>query len=231
MVPRELFDAAQARRAEMSNGPLTQRRRPKHLLSGLVRCGSCGSSMIVVRGDTVGCSSHRNKRTCNNHLTITLAEIETRVLAALQRHLLAPDVVAEAVEAYRIERLRLDAEEGKARRRQAREVGEVDRKIARIIGTIESKDHTRDEARSLKDRIGVLERARTAILARVPQPLADSVLALHPAAAKRYAAKVAEIRAALTTADASAQEAVTLVRGLIRASQSRHAKAGRLNLT
>jgi site-specific DNA recombinase len=217
IVPRELFDAAQARRVMMSNGPLTQRRRPKHLLSGLVRCGCCGGSMIVVRGDTVGCSSHRNKRTCSNRATITLVEIESRVLGALQGHLLAADVVAEAVEAYRIERNRLAAEEGKARRRQAREVGEVDRKIARLIETIESKDHTRDEARSLAARIAELERTRTAILAKVPQHLVDTVLALHPAAAKRYAAKVGEIRAAITKGDEAAQEAIMLVRGLIHA--------------
>ena len=43
------------------------------------------------------------------------------------------------------------------------------------------------------------------------------MLALHPAAAKRYAAKVVEIRAALTKGDDAAQEAVMLVRGLIRA--------------
>ena len=69
-----------------------------------------------------------------------------------------------------------------------------------------TKDHTRDEARSLEDRLAVLEKARTAILARMPQPLADNVLALHPAAAKRYAAKVVEIRTALTTPMVSARK-------------------------
>ncbi|NJO33550.1 MAG: hypothetical protein HC869_10765 [Rhodospirillales bacterium] len=36
-----------------------------------------------------------------------MAEIEARVVAALKSYLLAPDLVAEAVEAYRIERSRL----------------------------------------------------------------------------------------------------------------------------
>jgi hypothetical protein len=80
-----------------------------------------------------------------------------------------------------------------------------------------TKDHTRDEARSPADRPAVLEKARTAILARMPQPLADNVLALHPAAAKRYAAKVVEIKTALTTPDGVGQEAMTLARELISA--------------
>jgi hypothetical protein len=81
-----------------------------------------------------------------------------------------------------------------------------------------TKDHSRYEARSPADRPAVLEKARTAILARMPQPLADTVLALHPAAAKRYAAKVGEIRTtALTTPDGVGQEAMTLARKLISA--------------
>jgi hypothetical protein len=80
-----------------------------------------------------------------------------------------------------------------------------------------TKDHSRYEARSPADRPAVLEKARTAILARMPQPLADNVLALHPAAAKRYAAKVVEIKTALTTPDGVGQEAMTLARELISA--------------
>jgi hypothetical protein len=40
----------------------------------------------------------------------------------------------------------------------------------------------------------------------MPQHLADNVLALHPAAAKRYAAKVVEIKTALTTPDGVGQK-------------------------
>jgi hypothetical protein len=78
-----------------------------------------------------------------------------------------------------------------------------------------TKDHSRYEARSPADRPAVLEKARTAILARMPQPLADNVLALHPAAAKRYAAKV--VGTALITPDGVGQEAMTLARELISA--------------
>ena len=51
-LARELFEAAQARRAILggarSNGAeLGRRRRPKHLLSGLLACGHCGAIMVI----------------------------------------------------------------------------------------------------------------------------------------------------------------------------------------
>ena len=45
--------------------------------------------------------------------------------------------------------------------------------------------------------------------------MADNVLALHPSAARSYAAKVSEIRKALTKGNSAAIEAVALVRELI----------------
>jgi hypothetical protein len=79
------------------------------------------------------------------------------------------------------------------------------RALHRVQSAPMTKDHTRDEARSLADRLAVLKKARTAILARMPQPR-RYVLALHLAAAKRYAAKVVEIRTALTTPMVSARK-------------------------
>ena len=66
-----------------------------------------GSSYIVVNNAWLGCSAVRNKGTCENRRVIRVSEVEDRVLDALQHHLLAPEVVAAAVEAYRAERLRL----------------------------------------------------------------------------------------------------------------------------
>lgn len=88
----------------------------------------------------------------------------------------------------------------------------IDRKIARVIDIIESKDHSQEETRALAGRIAELERARTALLARTPVPIEDETLALHPRAAERYRKKVEQIRAALTKGDEAGRAAVGLVR-------------------
>ncbi|MBN8912769.1 MAG: recombinase zinc beta ribbon domain-containing protein [Rhizobiales bacterium] len=215
IVEFEVFAAAQERRKMTCQVRLTQRRRPKHIFSGLVLCGCCGASMIMTNQLRLACSARTNRRTCDNARTITLSEVENRVLRALQKRLLAPEIVAEAVEAYRAERSRLTAERAKAARQHAREVAEIDRKIARVIDIIESKDHSREEARVLGGRIAELERARTALLARTPAPIEDEMLALHPRAAERYRQKVEQSRAALTKGDEAGREAVGLVRELV----------------
>src|SRR5262245_43027804 len=71
--------------------------------------------------------------TCDNRRSIRLAEIEARVVAAVKNDLLAPDLVAECVEAYRIERSRLAKEQAKQRRNAERDLAAIDRKIAGVI--------------------------------------------------------------------------------------------------
>jgi DNA invertase Pin-like site-specific DNA recombinase len=46
------------------------RRRPKHLFSGLIRCGCCGGGYAMISRDLVGCSTARNKGTCANRANI-----------------------------------------------------------------------------------------------------------------------------------------------------------------
>ncbi|KAB2913584.1 MAG: recombinase family protein [Hyphomicrobiaceae bacterium] len=211
IVPIELFEAAQQRRSRYSCTKLSHRRRPKHLLSGLAHCGCCGASMIIVREDRVGCSARINKSTCDNRRTIRLAEIEQRILKVLQEHLLTPDVVASAIEAFRLERERLARGQAKARRTAERELAAVMRKISGVIAAIEAGG----DPRSLADRINELEAERRSIEGRLPSRGADEVFALHPRTAERYKERVAEIHRALSKGDEAAREAVELVRELI----------------
>ena len=211
IVPMELFEAAQRRRGRYSCAKLSHRRRPKHLLSGLVHCGCCGASMIIVRDDRVGCSARINKSTCHNRRTIRLAEIELRILKVLQEHLLTPDVVASAIEGYRVERERLAKSQAKWRRAAERDLAAVVRKISGVIAAIEAGG----DPRSLAERINALETERRTIEARLPSRGADEVLALHPRTAERYKQRVSEIHGALSKGDNAAREAVELVRELI----------------
>jgi DNA invertase Pin-like site-specific DNA recombinase len=93
IVDNDTWQAACARRTVNDRERPERRRRPKHLLSGLVQCAGCSGSMIVIYKDRLGCSTRLNKGTCSNRRTITLSEIEGRVLNALHAHLLTPDAV------------------------------------------------------------------------------------------------------------------------------------------
>jgi site-specific DNA recombinase len=211
IIDQETWDLVQFRKKAVSNLTLPRRNRPRHLLSGLLACGACGASYIVVSHAWLGCSAVRNTGTCNNRLLIKVSEVEGRVLAALQFHLLTPEAVAVAVEVYRAERLRLFRERSKSRNSLERDLAEVRRKIAHVTKAIEDGG----DLNLLVPRLNELG-LRQEDLARGLSTAADrQVVAFHPQAAERYRQKVAEIREALTKGDSASTEAISLVRDLV----------------
>ena len=205
------WEAVQTRRRLTSGSPLRQRRRPKRLLSGLLRCGDCGGSIIVRTRDYVACSRRINTGTCNNKREIAMAEIERRVLGGLRQHLLTPAIVAAAIEAYRAERERLAREHARTRAQSERDLSDTKRRIAHVVEAIE----TGADPGPLLARLNELATHRRAIEARMALVPGREVVNLHPQAAARYRQKVAEIHEALSRGDAASAEAVALVRDLV----------------
>lgn len=71
------------------------------------------------------------------HVAITRQEIESRVLEGLKEKLLAPDLVAEFMQAMRDEISSLRRQRTLNEAERARKFGEVERKISRLIRAIE----------------------------------------------------------------------------------------------
>lgn len=211
IVDTTTWEAAQARRRTINAAPLTQRRGPKRLLSGLLKCGVCGASYIIVTKDHVACSAYRNKGTCDNNRTMRMREIEQRVLTALRQRLLAPDAVATAVEAYRIERQRLSRERARDRSALELEISEVGRQIDRMIASI--KDGV--DPKLLVADLNNAHAKREALQRQLRLADHAGVAVLRPQAAAAYAQKVVLIQEALAQGDAAALKAVALVRGLV----------------
>ena len=66
------------------------KQRPRKLLSYLLKCGVCGGGVSKVSAHHYGCSTARNKGTCDNRLTVRQDELEGLVLSALQSRLMDP---------------------------------------------------------------------------------------------------------------------------------------------
>jgi site-specific DNA recombinase len=210
IIADDVFEAAQALRFRHGSKELSRRNRPKHLFSGLVFCGCCGASMIVIRDDYLGCSASRNRATCDNRRTIRVSEIQARILSVLETYLMAPDVVAAAVEAYRAERDRLSKDLARKNRDAARDLTIVDRKMQAVIEMVEAGG----DVKSLTARLNELATQRRELEKRVPKTGAD-VIALHPKAAEMYADTVRQIHTALASRENSNREAMELVRELV----------------
>ncbi len=107
IIDQDTWNAVQARFAGNSRRYVRGNPTPRnhYVMSGLLKCGVCGASYVVVRGSNsenivYGCSFNwqRGHKACPNNVRIRKADIEDRVLTALRERVLNPDVVQILVE-------------------------------------------------------------------------------------------------------------------------------------
>ncbi len=194
----KLFSAAHERR--LAAGTPAARRRPKsqRLLSGLLRCGACGSGMSLMGHDRSGpriqCTQNRESGSCDNGVRYYIEKIESLVLSRLQSQIDNPKLMGQFVEAYLAERRALSADARRDKVKIAAKIATCQRAIENLInavenGTLESGEvATRLQAQRLEK-------------ARLQQELAsaDEFVAtndLHPTALRRFRANLEQISGA-----------------------------------
>ncbi len=89
VISQKLFDAAQCRKQARGNTDPNQQRRPRHMLSGPLRCGACGAGMSTNGRDKserirIRCSSATESGVCRDAKTFYLTTVESAVLAGLE---------------------------------------------------------------------------------------------------------------------------------------------------
>jgi site-specific DNA recombinase len=184
-------------------------RRPRYLLSGLLTCGVCGGGFSKISQHHYGCSTARNKGTCDNRLSLRRDVIEATVLNGLKEHLMHPELVAIFVKEFIAEFNRLAASHDRDKTRIQAELDHVTRQLTRLIEAIKSGV----PGEAVKDEIAVLEARRTELMASLeaaPPPAPR----LHPNIAEVYRDKVAHLVSALND-DGTRAEASEAIRALI----------------
>ena len=189
------------------------RRTPsKRLLSGLIRCGTCGGTFTVVGAERWGCSTARSSGTCANTRTISTMQLESRVLGALRDRLLQPDLVAAFVEEYRRER---EAHRTTAAASQAK----VAAKRAKVTGRIERltdmmADGIGDYA-EMKARLAAALAERDEMDRVSENAEAEPAVAMHPNLAEAYRHNIARITETLNSPELEAGDARQALRNLV----------------
>ena len=185
------------------------RRRPRYLFSGLLRCGECGGGFSKVSKDHFGCSTARNKGTCANLRTIRRDMLEDTVLNSLQHHLMDPELCAIFAEEYarHINQLRIDrnaALDGYKAELQ-RADAELDKLVDAICKGV--------PAEKVKDRMWALETRKTELQNLITNT-PEAPVYIHPNMGKLYRQKVAELAKALND-DTCRREAAEIIRSLV----------------
>ncbi len=187
-----------------------RQRRPKHLLSGLVSCGSCGSTYIKVDGEYLGCARHRESADCSNGRRIKASRLESDVISGLRQHLMQPEAIAAFVDEYEARARAISAATKRHRASTAKRERDTSVQIERLVTAIADGTHSP----AVRQRLIDLERQLEEIRAEAAAAATDGMVALHPNLADLYRARLDSLREALSE-PGERVEAATLIRGLI----------------
>ena len=193
-------------------------RRPSYLLSGLLKCGTCGGGFSKISLSQYGCSTARNKGTCDNLLTVRRDDLEAKVLDGLRDQLMHPELVTTFIDEFHREVNRQSAEQGARRDRTARELEKTEREIRRVIEAIKAGV----PGVAVKDEMANLETQRIDLLGQfenAPPPMPR----LHPNLAEVYRQNVMNLAEALNDSH-TRLEAAECLRELIEEIRTRAGK-------
>ena len=186
-------------------------RRQIHLLTGLLRCGSCGGGFAAVGKDYLACSAARKLRTCSQKKSFRRGLLEDAVLDLLRDRLMQPEAVAAFVKAYAIE---ANTQLGSATADRGRLTSERATLVRKLDGLY---DAIADGLRTpgLKVKLEEME-ARIMLLDQelaTPEP---SPVRFHPNLSELYRRKVVELSSTLADPEIRTQ-ALEIIRSLIEA--------------
>jgi len=216
IISDELWQSVKDRQKGQSASPFSKagpsywdRKRPKYLFSGLVKCGSCGGGMVNVNSERVGCANARNKGTCDNKRTMRRDELENMVLDGLKNNLMEPELFEVFCDAYTAKLNELRMMKNASLNAAKAELEQNDRDQEKLVDAI--CDGV--PAHKVKDRMIALEARQKELEALIASTDEEPVL-IHPNMANIYKDKVGKLTEALTD-DNRRAEAVDIIRGLI----------------
>jgi site-specific DNA recombinase len=184
-------------------------RRPRYLLSGLLRCGACGGGFSKISQSHYGCSTARNKGTCHNLLTLRRDKLEAKVLDGLRHQLMRPEMVRTFIDEFQREVNRRASEQDLRHDRAKLDLEKTEREIRRLIEAIKAGvpgDIVKGEMTILETRRGNL----LGQLEAAPPPAPR----LHPSIAEVYQQKIVNLGEALND-ERTRTEAAECIRDLI----------------
>jgi len=186
-----------------------ERRRTKHLLTGLVFCANCDSAYAAAGRHYLACGAARRRGTCSSRRGIPRQALEDLVLEALKRHLLRPEYIQEFISAFHTELNRQQHDTEILAGLKRKELEEVGRRLDGVINAI--TDGLRAPGlQAMLDQLGnrktELERELAAILPTLPR--------FHPKLTELYRDKVARLHVALEEIG-ERDEALAILRSLI----------------
>ncbi len=211
IIEQDLWDKVKEKQGEIrkQHTEFWGKQRPKNLFSYLLKCNCCGGGYSKVSKDHFGCSTARNKGTCDNKLTIRQDKLEAAVLNALQDHLMDEDLCRIFCEEYTRHMNNLRSQHNAKRITLKKELKQLIQKESQMIDAI-CEGYAND---ALKERMHANE-ARQKEIKAILENNEEIKVMMHPGIAQQYHREVQDLITSLNTNDRRA-EAANLIRSLI----------------
>ncbi|RVG06480.1 recombinase family protein [Sinorhizobium meliloti] len=191
------------------NMSLNDRRRPKHLFTGLVKCGCCGGGYSMISKDMLGCTNARTKGTCDNRLNIRRDTLEASILNGLDKHLMEPELFKDFCDEFtrEVNKARMEA---RASLESAEvEIKRIDRELDSLLDLILQGG----AAKRINEKMVTLEKRKEQLSSMLERTVAPPPL-LHPNLTRYYHEEIVALHDQLGNEETRARVA-QILRGLV----------------
>ena len=218
IIDQDLWDAVKARQdstegskfGEANKGHV-DRRVPRYILSGLMKCGICGGGFMHLNSQRVGCATARNKGTCDNLTTMRRDVLEATVLDGLQHELMNPKLVEVFCAEYAKHQNRVTSARQASLASDKAALAKTEREIDRLVQAILDGDL---KGQQVKDKMAQLEARKAELEAKLADQTEETPVLLHPKMAGLYRRQIENLRETLADT-ANRRRAVEALRVLI----------------
>ncbi len=111
-------------------------RRPKFILSGLIKCGACEGNYISAGRGRWKCGNFAERGTCTNQRSISRREIEERVFGGLRNKLLRKPLLEPFIKGWNAEIGKLRSRTGARRKALEKELATVSESVENVLKTV-----------------------------------------------------------------------------------------------
>ncbi len=169
-------------------------RRPKFLLSGLIKCGVCGGNYVCGGRNRWRCANFAERGRCTNCRSIARQEIEDRVFGGLRNKLLQRPLLKAFIKGWNAELGKRQSQAGTRRKALEKELATVEKGMENVLTAVEAgkaRDYLMERLEKLGGRRDEIRAELAETQEALPPKLKASMVDL-------YAEKAANIVDTLT---------------------------------
>ena len=153
----------------------------QYLLTGFLKCGSCGANLVIVTGrgkgghPSYGCPQNFYRGACTNQLKERADWLEDRLLSELQRAVIQPDAVDYALQEFERQLAASLSELANQTSHMRQRSAQIQQELRNLVGTVASCGHSPALVEAINEREQELQAIARRLLTSEPDSVSSQV--------------------------------------------------------